>query len=96
MDKNLILRLTCGMSLQRKTKSDNYPEHAGVNQADIRWKDYILNWGGLTDMHNPDKPHGTREAWSKACREKSAEVEVPKARVPMGKDRTFIEASKPN
>ena len=25
--------------------------------------------------------------WSKACREKSAEVIVPKARVPMGKDR---------
>ena len=26
--------------------------------------------------------------WSKACREKSAEVKVPKARVPTGKDRT--------
>ena len=48
------------MSLHKKTKSDNYPEHAGVNQADIRWKDYILNWGGLTDVHNPDMPHGTR------------------------------------
>ena len=38
------------MSLPKKTKSDNYPERTGVNQADIRWKEYALNWGGLTDV----------------------------------------------
>ena len=37
-------------------------------------KDYVLNRGGLTDAAatgNSSKP------WSKACREKSAEVIVP-------------------
>ena len=46
-----------------------------------------LNWGGLTDV-------ATRQVirhsapWSKACREKSAEVIVPMEK--MGKDRTLL------
>ena len=38
------------VSLQCKTKPDNYPETSKVNPAGIRWKEYILNWGGLTDV----------------------------------------------
>ena len=37
------------VSLQKKTKPDSYPELAKVNHAEIRWKEYALNWGGLAD-----------------------------------------------
>ena len=75
------------MSLQEKTKPDSYPELAKVNHAEIRWKEYALNWGGLTDTADRQVARHS-EPWSKACREKSAEVIVPKARVPIGKDQT--------
>ncbi len=39
----------------------------GVNQAGIRWKEYVHNWGGLTD-------EGTQVVTTN--REKSAEVIV--------------------
>ena len=26
-----------------------------VNHADIRWKEYVLNWGGLTDVAQVDE-----------------------------------------
>ena len=35
--------------MQKKTKPDSYPELAKVNHAEIRWKEYALNWGGLAD-----------------------------------------------
>ena len=41
------------MSLPKKTKPDSYPELAKVNHAEIRWKEYALNWGGLTDVISP-------------------------------------------
>ena len=41
------------VSLQRKTKPNSYPELAKVNHAEIRWKEYALNWGGLTDAIKP-------------------------------------------
>ena len=37
-------------------------------------KDYVLNRGGLTDAVAPEY---NSKPWSKACREKSAEVIVP-------------------
>ena len=55
----------------------------GVNEVGIRWKDNALIRGGLTDVTISAK----RELRSKACREKSAEVIVPKACVPIGKDQ---------
>lgn len=61
------------VSLQCKTKPDNYPETSKVNPAGIRWKEYILNWGGLTDV----RMCFFSEARSKACCEKSAEDIVP-------------------
>ena len=42
-----------------KTKPDSYPELAKVNHAEIRWKEYALKWGGLTDAAT-DKSHDTR------------------------------------
>ena len=56
----------------------------GVNEVGIRWKDNVLIRGGLTDVSNSCF---LRKKRSKACREKSAEVIVPKVRVPTGKDR---------
>ena len=47
------------VSLLKKTKPDSYPELAKVNHAEIRWKEYVLNWGGLTDAA-ADKSHDTR------------------------------------
>jgi hypothetical protein len=38
------------VSLPNKTKPNNYPETSKVNPAGIRWKEYVLNWGGLTDV----------------------------------------------
>ncbi|MBD8984983.1 MAG: hypothetical protein EGR83_23550 [Bacteroides cellulosilyticus] len=38
------------VSLLNKTKPYNYPETSKVNPAGIRWKECILNWGGLTDV----------------------------------------------
>ena len=38
------------VSLLNKTKPDNYSESHTVNLAGIRWKDYVLIWGGLTDV----------------------------------------------
>ena len=64
------------MSLLKKTKPDSYPELAKVNHAEIRWKEYALNWGGLTDVATRQVIRHS-EPWSKACREKSAEVIVP-------------------
>ena len=57
----------------------------GVNEVGIRWKDNALIRGGLTDTSNSF--FFLRKKWSKACREKSAEVIVLKVRVPTGKDR---------
>ena len=59
-----------------KTKPDSYPELAKVNHAEIRWKEYVLNWGGLTDVA-PRQITRHSEPRSNACREKSAEVIVP-------------------
>ena len=53
------------------------------NEVGIRWKDNALIRGGLTDASNS---FFLRKKRSKACREKSAEVIVPKARVLIGKD----------
>ena len=53
------------------------------NEVGIRWKDNALIRGGLTDASNS---FFLRKKRSKACREKSEEVIVPKARVPIGKD----------
>ena len=61
--------------MQKKTKPDSYPELAKVNHAEIRWKEYALNWGGLTDVATRQVIRHS-EPWSKACREKSAEVIV--------------------
>lgn len=47
------------VSLHMKTKPDSYPELAKVNHAEIRWKEYVLNWGGLMDAGN-DKSYDTR------------------------------------
>ena len=75
------------VSLHKKTKPNSYPELAKVNHAEIRWKEYVLNWGGLTDA-------ATRQViWyseprSNACREKSAEVIVLGKK--SGKDRTLL------
>ena len=77
------------MSLQEKTKPDSYPELAKVNHAEIRWKEYALNWGGLTDVATR-QVIGHSEPWSKACREKSAEVIVPMGKKKVGKDRTLL------
>jgi hypothetical protein len=38
------------VSLPNRTKPDNYPETSKVNPAGIRWKEYVLNWGYLTDV----------------------------------------------
>ena len=78
------------VSLHKKTKPNSYPELAKVNHAEIRWKEYVLNWGGLTDA-------ATRqvicysEPRSNACREKSAEVIVPGEKV--GEVPNLIETS---
>ena len=45
--RNLIPRLWEWISLLTKTKSHNCSETLGVNQAGIRWKEYVHNWGGL-------------------------------------------------
>lgn len=67
--RNQILRLLMRMSLQNKTKSNNYSESLGVNLAGIRRKEFVLNWGGLTDVISAYKTLSR----SKACCEKSAE-----------------------
>ena len=75
------------VSLQCKTKPDNYPETSKVNPAGIRWKEYILNWGGLTDV----RMYFFSEARSKACCEKSAEDIVPgKKKSTVGEGLNFI------
>ncbi len=61
------------VSLLNKTKPYNYPETSKVNPAGIRWKECILNWGGLTDV----QMFFFSEARSKACCEKSADDIVP-------------------
>ena len=76
------------VSLLKKTKPDSYPELAKVNHAEIRWKEYVLNWGGLTDVANRQVTRHS-ELRSKACREKSAEVIVPEKKK-LGKDRTLL------
>ena len=60
--------------MQDKTKPDNYSESHIVNLTGIRWKDYVLIWGGLTDVLRCLFFLETR---SKACCEKSAEDIVP-------------------
>ena len=60
------------VSLLNKTKPYNYPETSKVNPAGIRWKECILNWGGLTDV----QMFFFSEARSKACCEKSADAIV--------------------
>ncbi len=75
------------VSLQCKTKPDNYPETSKVNPAGIRWKEYILNWGGLTDV----RMYFFSEARSKACCVKSAEDIVPgKKKSTVGEGLNFI------
>jgi len=59
--------------LQNKTKPNNYSESNIVNLTGIRWKDYVLIWGGLTDVWRCF----FSETRSKACCEKSAEDIVP-------------------
>ena len=76
------------VSLQQKTKPDSYPELAKVNHAEIRWKEYALNWGGLTDVAIRQVARHS-EPRSNACREKSAEAIVPIGKK-MGKDRTLL------
>ena len=73
-----------------KTKPDSYPELAKVNHAEIRWKEYVLNWGGLTDVANRQVTRHS-ELRSKACREKSAEVIVPEKKI--GEGPNLIETS---
>ena len=46
-DRNLIQGRRPWMKLQMELKSDNYPRTVTVNQAGIRWKEYVHNWGGL-------------------------------------------------
>ena len=41
------IRSRVRISLQTKTKSDNYPKSSKVNLADIRWKEYVLNRRGF-------------------------------------------------
>ena len=60
------------MRLLYKSKCDSYTEMPKVNQAGIRWKEDVLNWGGLMDVWRM-----FFEARSKACHKKSAEVIVP-------------------
>ena len=75
------------VSLLNKTKPDNYPETSKVNPAGIRWKEYILNWGGLTDV----RMYFFSEARSKACCVKSAEDIVPgKKKSTVGEGLNFI------
>lgn len=73
------------VSLPNKTKPDNYPETSKVNPAGIRWKECILNWGGLTDVQM-----FFSEAWSKACCEKSADDIVPEKKRTVGEGLNFI------
>lgn len=74
------------VSLQDKTKPDNYPETSKVNPAGIRWKECILNWGDLTDVRM-----FFSEARSKACCEKSAEDIVPEKKIStVGEGLNFI------
>ncbi|MFV0505674.1 MAG: hypothetical protein ACK5L5_03025, partial [Bacteroidales bacterium] len=61
-----------GVNLQNKIKPNNYSGPHLVNLAGIRRKDYVLIWGGLTDVQI-----FFLEAWSKASCEKSAEDIVP-------------------
>ena len=58
--------------MPNKTKPHYYSESHIVNLAGIRWKDYVLIWGGLTDVWRSF----FSETRSNACCEKSAEVEV--------------------
>lgn len=60
------------VSLQNKTKPNNYSESHIVNPAGIRRKDCVLIRGGLTDVWRC-----FFEARSNACREKSAKDIVP-------------------
>lgn len=75
------------VSLQDKTKPDNYPETSTVNPAGIRRKECILNWGGLTDV----QMFFFSEARSNACCEKSADDIVPeKKKSTVGEGLNFI------
>ena len=51
-DRNLIQGRIPWMKLQMELKSDNYPRTVTVNQAGIRWKEYVHNWGGLAGELN--------------------------------------------
>lgn len=78
------------VSLLNKTKPYNYPETSKVNPAGIRWKECILNWGGLTDVQ---MFFFFSEARSKACCEKSADDIVPekkKKKSSFGEGLNFI------
>ena len=67
-DRNPIKGLRVRIRLQKKSKSDNYPESPKVNRADIRWKEYVHNWRGLAGER--------KRAVTTNC-EKSAEAIVP-------------------
>lgn len=73
------------VSLHDKTKPDNYPETSKVNPAGIRWKECVLNRGGLTDVRM-----FFSEARSKACCEKSAEDIVLEKTSTVGEGLNFI------
>jgi Zn-dependent oligopeptidase len=74
------------VSLQDKTNPNNYSETSKVNPAGIRLKEYILNWGGLTDVWMLFS-----EARSNACCEKSADDIVPeKKKSTIGEGQNFI------
>ena len=68
MDRNPIKGLRVRIRLQKKSKSDNYPKSPKVNRADIRWKEYVHNWRGLTGER--------KRAVTTNC-EKSAEAILP-------------------
>ena len=39
---------SASLSTRKRSKPDNYPKLPKVNRADIRWKEYVHNWRGLT------------------------------------------------
>ena len=67
----------------QQTKALSLFGTVNVDEADIRWKVNTLIRGGLTDIQIS---FFLRNVWSKACREKSAEVIV--ANEPIGLRRT--------
>ena len=68
------------------SKSDNYPKSCEVNQAGIRWKEYVHNWRGLIR----GDPNENAVAIVTTKYEESAEAIVANVRVHIAKGRTLF------